>query len=220
MNSLDQMLQAACPTVMIPRYEELNLLDTDTHRFLVAHNGLFAEIKRPWLHAVFNVVDSPVPLPYGEAPRLFDIRIQRRALVRGLLHFIRRAKELSPLEHAAWLTYDPVEGAIHYCEPLVVSRSEGHIQYHRPEASPRHLPVVDMHSHGIFPAFFSKTDDEDDRTDDAKLAFVVGNLDSAEVSTRMRFVGLGISEDISKWVMALLHNENTSHNTDADFDHD
>ena len=40
-------------------------------------------------------------------------------------------------------------------------------------------------------AFFSGTDERDDRTDDAKLAFVVGNLDKPEVSVTMRFVGFG-----------------------------
>ncbi len=104
MNPLDATLQAACPTVMVPRYEELTLLNDDSHRFLIADDGLYAEVRRPWIHAILKVMESPIPLPYGQPPGLFDLNLHRRALVGGLQHFIRRAREVSPLEHAAWLT--------------------------------------------------------------------------------------------------------------------
>lgn len=220
MNPLDATLQAACPTVMVPRYEELTLLNDDSHRFLIAGDGLYAEVRRPWIHAILKVVESPIPLPYGPAPRLFNINLHRRALVGGLQHFIRRAREASPLEHAAWLTYDPVEGAVGYVEPEIISRSEGHIRYHRPDATPRCLPVVDVHSHGILPAFFSGTDERDDRTDDAKLAFVVGNLDKAEVTVTMRFVGFGLSLDLSEWAASILHNDPIANNTEMGAEND
>ena len=112
---------------------------------------------------------------------------------------------MSPLEHAAWLTFDPAQSAVGYIEPEVISRSADHIKYHRPDATVNCLPVVDAHSHGILPAFFSGTDEEDDRTDDAKLAFVVGNLDKPEVSIAMRFIGFGLSLDISDWAAGILY---------------
>ena len=63
MNALDLALQAACPAVMIPRYEPLALLTSDSHRFLIAGDGMYVEVRRPWLHAVLKVMDSPIPLP-------------------------------------------------------------------------------------------------------------------------------------------------------------
>lgn len=218
MNSLDKALQAACPCLMVPRYEPLQLLDGDGHRFLVGGGGVFVEVRRPWIHAILKVMDSPIPLPYGTPPDLFSIRLHGRALIGGLKHFVRRAQEVSPIEHAAWLTFDPSQGAMGYTEPEVVSRSADHIQYHRPDATPRCLPVVDCHSHGTTPAFFSGTDETDDATDDAKLAFVVGDLDKPSPSMVMRFVGFGLSVDLSDWVMGIWQNhgceENAAHDED------
>lgn len=222
MSALDKALQAACPCVMVPRYDDLALLSDDSHRFLIGGSALHVEVRRPWLHAILKVVDVPVPLPYGTPPSLFAIHLHQRALVGGLQHFIRRAREASPIEHAAWLTFDPTQGAVGYVEPEVISRSEGHIQYHRPDATPTCLPVVDCHSHGTAPAFFSATDERDDSTDDAKLAFVVGDLDKAVPSIKMRFVGFGLSVDLSAWCESICHNIDSSNEpaTDKDFDHD
>lgn len=214
MNVLDATLQAACPCVMCPRYEPLALLEDDSHRFLICGDGLHVEVKRPWLHAILKVMDSPIPLPYGQPPKLFSINIHRRALIDGLQHFIRRAREVSPLEHAAWLTFDPSQMAVGYVEPAVISRSGAHISYHRPDASLVCLPVVDCHSHGILDAFFSDEDEKDDRTDDAKLAFVVGNLDKPNVSVAMRFVGFGLSLDISNWIRGLMYADSIPNETE------
>ena len=207
MNALDKALQAACPCLMVPRYEPLALLQDDSHRFLIGGTGLFVEVRRPWLHAILKVTDSPIPLPYGTPPDLFSINLHGRALLGGLHHFVRRAREASPIEHAAWLTYDPIQGAVGYTEPEVISRSAGHIQYHRPDATPHCLPIVDCHSHGTSPAYFSGTDERDDATDDAKIAFVAGSLDQPNPSIAMRFVGFGLSVDMSDWLAQIWFND-------------
>jgi PRTRC genetic system protein A len=79
---------------------------------------------------------------------------------------------------------------------------------------------VDVHSHGILPAFFSGTDERDDRTDDAKLAFVVGNLDKTEVSVTMRFVGFGLTLELSEWAASILHNDGLPSNTEMGAEND
>ena len=83
MNALDKALQAACPCLMVPRYEPLALLQDDSHRFLIGGTGLFVEVRRPWLHAILKVTDSPIPLPYGTPPDLFSINLHGRALLGG-----------------------------------------------------------------------------------------------------------------------------------------
>lgn len=220
MNMLDATLQAACPCVMCPRYEPLALLEEDTHRFLICGDGLHVEVRRPWLHAILKVKDSPIPLPYGQPPKVFAINVLSRSLIGGLQHFIRRAREVSPIEHAAWLTFDPIQMGVGYVEPAVISQGAGHIRYHRPDATARCLPVVDCHSHGNLPqgAFFSDEDDTDDMIDDAKLAFVVGNLNKPEVSVVMRFVGFGLSLDLSDWLRALMYDGDMTAETELGSD--
>lgn len=209
MNTLDCVLQAACPCVMVPRYEPLSLLADDKHRFLAAGDGLYVEVRRPWIHAILKIIGSPISLPYGQPPSLFSINLHRRSLVSGLRHFIHRAREMSPIEHAAWLIYDSIQGAMGYIEPEVVSQGTAHIQYLRPDVTATSLPVVDCHSHGTLAADFSSVDEIDDKTDDAKLAFVVGNLDLAIPSVAMRFTGFGLAIDLSDWVSSILHTTET-----------
>lgn len=196
---------------MCPRFEPLALLETDSHRFLVCDDGLHVEVRRPWIHAILKVADAPSSLPYGPAPTRFSLQLRRQSLIGGLRHFIRQARDAAPMEHAAWLTLDSTLDApqrrMNYVEPAILSRGTAHITYQRPVVTPSCLPVVDCHSHGILPAFFSDTDDADDLSDDAKLAFVVGNLDRPAISVAMRFVGFGVSLDISDWIHGLLYAE-------------
>ena len=205
MNPLDSTIQNVCPTVMVPRHEALTLLDHDSHRYLIGNDGFFVEIRRPWIHAIIRLVDMPMSMPYGQPPVLFSLLFDRRALVTGLQQFIAQARSVAPLEHAAWLTFKPSTGELEYTEPAILNRSNGHIQYTRPEAMPDSLPMCDAHSHGSFHAYFSGVDQVDDLNDDAKLAFVVGNLDQPTPSVAMRFVGLGLSISLSEWIGALLY---------------
>jgi PRTRC genetic system protein A len=193
--------------MICPRYGAFATLQTDAHRFIVGGDGLYVEIRRAWLHAVLPISHTSAPLPYGRPPEMFVLKLHARQLVDGLRHFIARAGESSPQEHAAWLTFDPARELVGYVEPGVLSRSNSHVRYERPHAKPDALPVVDCHSHGEMGAFFSARDDQDDLGDDPKLAFVVGNLDEAEPSVSMRLVGLGINVDISEWVRAILYHE-------------
>ena len=205
--SLDAVLQTACPCVMVPRYEPLALLREDSHRFLAAGDGLYVEVRRPWVHAILRVVASPIPLPYGLPPPLFNIGVSQADL-RCLLHrFIEDARRACPQEVAAWVTFDPVGKRFGYEVPEVLSSGNEHIQYRRIDAGPNCLPMIDCHSHGVLPAFFSKTDNVDDLNDDAKLAVVVGNLDRQTPSVAMRFSGFGLTVDLSDWVTPLLYTD-------------
>jgi len=49
-NMLDAALQTACPTLMVPKYAELPAMDKPGQRFLSASDGLWIEIRRPWMH--------------------------------------------------------------------------------------------------------------------------------------------------------------------------
>ena len=67
---------------------------------------------------------------------------------------------------------------MNYVELAIFSRGTAHITTSTAPSSPRRAcRCVDCHNHGNSSRFFSDTDDADDLSDDAKLAFVVGNLD-------------------------------------------
>lgn len=85
MNKLDQNLQFLCPTVMVPRFEQLQPLDANGHRFLAAGDGLWIEVKRSWLNARMPIASSPLRLPYGMVEPVVDFRFGR-----GLLPLLER----------------------------------------------------------------------------------------------------------------------------------
>ena len=50
MDSRDVALQSVMPTVMVPRYSELEELATAGDRILMAANGVWLEVCRAWLY--------------------------------------------------------------------------------------------------------------------------------------------------------------------------
>ncbi len=207
LNRLDAILQGVCPTVMVPRREPLVSLTENGHRFLAAHDGLYAEIKRPWLHSIFRVAESAIPLPYGEVIPATHFSIYRRQLAESMDRFIEEAQQAFPNEHAAWLSFTDGEG-LRY-EPVKIETSgSGHIRYRRPAVSCGRVLAVDIHSHGRHPAFWSATDDLDDN-DDAKLAIVFGNLDAPQPSVKARLLALGAEMDFSELVDSIWDTQTT-----------
>ena len=66
-------------------------------------------------------------------------------------------------------------------------RSTAHgIEYRMPPLARDESIAVDLHTHGLLPAFWSATDDRDDRS--VKVAGVFGNLDREQPSAAFRLV--------------------------------
>lgn len=206
MNRLDSALQAELSAVMVPRYEPLSLLDSDGQRLLLAQDGIHCEIRRAWLHAILPDAKLTMRVPYGEVPDLLKIGVRSRDLVAHIARFIQEAKQRTHREHAAWMCFQPESQSLDYFAPTIESAGAAHIRYQRPSARPDYLPAIDCHSHALLPAFFSTTDDSDDAGDDAKLAFVVGNVDRAIPTVVMRLSAFGLVRDLSEWVVSLLNN--------------
>ena len=199
-NHLDEVLQTVCPTVMVPRYEALLPLESNGHRFLAAGDGLYAEIRRPWVRSVFRIAKSVTPLPYGKISASTHFSLDRGQFSELIGRFILEAREVSPKEHATWLSFEDGDGLAY--EPVAVeSSSSGHICYHRPDVTGKRVLAVDLHSHGRAPAFWSTTDNHDDN-DDAKLAIVFGNLDAPQPTVMARFLALGVTIDFSERMSA------------------
>lgn len=195
MNPHDAFFQKLVPTVMMPAQEELPPLEEAGHRFLAASDGLWVEIRRPWLHLIWPVAQqTAVAMPYGSLNRKCEIA---GGPVPALLleQFVRAACETPHTECAAWLVWDELQ-QVYRCQMVdVISAGSHHIHYNRPVLQEHEHLVVDMHSHAGIPAFFSPEDNEDD-AGEVKFSFVVGNCGDQSQSRVMRLCALGLLIDI------------------------
>lgn len=203
LSHLDAALLAACPLVAVPRHSPFESLTVPGHRVLCAANGTFVEICRPWLHAVIRIGDIGMPLPYGELTESIRLRFSKSAFAACVGRFAVEAAFLCPLEHAAWFGFSE-DRQFQYLSVEVLKAKDDFIQYERPNTAPGQVLAVDCHTHGADRAFFSETDDEDDRNDDVKLALVVGNLDQARPTVVMRLSAFGMHRDLTEWARQAL----------------
>ena len=68
----------------------------------------------------------------------------------------------------------------------------GHVKVNLPTLEEDEHMVMDLHSHGLTDAFFSRTDNKDDAEVRLKIAGVIGNLDKPEVTTSFRLCANGV----------------------------
>lgn len=180
----DALLQAHVPTVMVPRFCELRWpLDSNGHRYLVAEDGLWIEVKRPWLHLLWPIAPSPAPLPYGPLRDAMEFAFGWPALEILAAQFRLDAILALPNEHAAWLVWDETAQVLRYRSVFATSAGPAGIAFIRPILAPHEHLAVDLHSHGALSACFSATDDEDD-AGEVKLCVVLGNLDRPDAQTQ------------------------------------
>lgn len=204
MNRLDSLIQQMCPTVMVPSHEPLSALDSDAHRYLSAQDGLYLELWRPWLHLRQCVAPASMKLPYGSIEPCMNFAVHTSELVSALVAFIQYAQANREEEVASWFMFDPQTRRLEHVVPKTISSSAGHIKYERPSVSAERVPMLDCHSHGRIGAFFSREDDLDDLADDAKVSFVVGNLDEPTPSVACRLTAQGYIHDLTDWVFKLI----------------
>lgn len=190
----DALLQAHVPAVMVPRFTPLQYLGRSGHRYLIAQDGLWLEVRRPWLHLVWPVAPSAAPLPYGGVDERMDFEFEWDAFLSLLTQFYAAAFRALPNEHAAWFIWDEKDRALRYRAVFAKSASPGSLELQRPPLAPHEHLAVDVHSHGFIRACFSATDDMDD-AGEVKLSVVIGNLenpDNADEDVRLCAQGLFI----------------------------
>jgi PRTRC genetic system protein A len=185
----DKILQQQCPAMMVPRFGQFEPLTENGHRFLVASNGLWLEVTRPWLHLITHVAECDMPLPYGIMGADCEYRFDARALSQYQTRFVLDARAALPNECAACITFDDRNGELTYHLLESINATPGGVRYKRPMLAEHHWLILDMHSHGALPAFFSAQDDEDDQGE-VKLALVAGTVDK-EPSFAMRLCAMG-----------------------------
>lgn len=172
---LDTALAAASP--LVPNlYAGLPEVPEGQKQIVGAADGLYVRAATPALSVCARIADAK--LPY--APLVQSIRPKYGPIPLTLLHdFVEWAQISRNREIAAVIeTYGPG-----YClrrlEPT--SASGAHITYDDTQVEDDAL-VVDLHSHGKMPAFFSSTDDESDLSRRGPyIAAVVGECGTRDI---------------------------------------
>lgn len=191
MDSRDVALQSVMPTVMVPRYSELKELATAGDRILMAANGVWLEVCRAWLYArVLVAKPSIIPVPYGQVSEVMRFGFGKlpKAMV---AQFIGQARARCPNECAAWVVWNQRTNEWRLMMLEETSVGPGHVNVNLPTLEEDEHMVMDLHSHGLTEAFFSRTDNKDDRGA-TKIAGVIGNLDKPEVTASFRLCANGV----------------------------
>jgi len=190
-DSRDVALQSVMTTVMVPRYAELEELDMPGNRILMAENGVWLEVCRAWLYARIPVsLPLRIPVPYGVIYE--ELRFSFGKLPKAMVaQFIEQARVRSPNECAAWGVWNQRTDS--WTLLMLEERSVGtdHIEVNLPTLEEGEHRVMDLHSHGLHDAFFSREDNQDDRGE-TKIAGVIGNLDKPEVTASFRLCANGV----------------------------
>lgn len=182
----DEALQRACPVIAAPLFGALPAMGNG-QRIIVAGNGIFVQVKRDWLDCVERLggMDATMPLPYGKITPI--VRFAFGTIPIALLDgFIASGRAALPNEIAGGVIYSVAQATLRLAiyEPL---HSTAHgIEYRMPPLARDESIAVDLHTHGRLPAFWSATDDLDDRS--VKVAGVFGDLDGERPSAAFRLV--------------------------------
>jgi PRTRC genetic system protein A len=191
----DGALQRACPVIAAPLFGALPAMENG-QRIIVASNGVFVQVKRDWLDCVERLggMDAAMPLPYGRIAPI--VRFAFGTIPIALLDgFIASGRAALPNEIAGGLIYSAAQSALRLAiyEPL---NSTAHgIEYRMPALARDESIAVDLHTHGRLPAFWSATDDMDDRS--VKVAGVFGTLDGERPSAAFRLVLNGMYRQLA-----------------------
>lgn len=198
---LDALLYDQTPVECVPRHGAFRRLTIDGHRYLVATDGLWLEVHRPWPRLLWPIgTTSPENLvsthatPFGTLKPSVEIIFGKipHHLIRS---FAERGRTSCPNERGAWLSWEHghegTEGRLVWSEPVDSVGTPGALHYARPEHTADLSPCIDLHTHGTAPAFFSATDDQDD-AHDVKIAIVIGNLDRPIPTIAARLCCLGV----------------------------
>lgn len=194
---LDAKLWESAPTVTVPKYSQFQPLLEVGHRFLATAEGLFIEVRRPWLHFIQPVAplqENAPKIPYGIVAKKVELAFERLG---NTFPFIRQfadaARQALPNEHAAWIIWDDKKKELAYRDLSISETSPGKIKFDRPQLAEHESLAIDVHSHGGAPAFFSATDDQDD-AGEVKISCVLGDLsDGQPPSILFRICVLGMT---------------------------
>lgn len=195
---IDRALLLQNPVLPMPHRGHLPKLEPGERRYVIARDGLYVQAKTLALEVCVALAHTPA-LPFGPLE-------SKLTLAGGLLSrecFKRMCSEAaaqSPQEWAALVHWDIEHQCYEFNTVASLHHSEAHFAYDSASREESRL-VLDVHSHGSGPAFFSATDDASDRYG-VYFATVLGRCDAPEhieVRTRLVIDGLRIPLQWHPW---------------------
>ncbi len=192
---MDQALLKAAPVAVVPAKSEFFPLQENGHRFLLAGDGLYLEVRRPWLHFIRIIAEHHpgVRIPFGRINQTVTLAFGGLGnAIAQMREFADAARQQAPAEHAALIAWDNQEKALKLLWPEPIEAPTAtRILYQQPLLAEHESIAIDLHSHGHGPAGFSSVDDADD-AGSVKIAGVFGNLDQPVPSVAFRLCVLGL----------------------------
>lgn len=173
---MDRLLAMDLPVMTMPHDNEAFVpLEESGHRLVLAGNGLFKEIRRPWIYVRFQL--AKFSTPFGEATEVIETAVKISKA--HLKTFLAQAHREAPLETAGWLVWSEQTEEVSYRELVADKATYSKLTVQRPELAIHEHLVLDLHSHHVMKPNFSGTDDKDDRASGwVTLSGVVGNIDT------------------------------------------
>lgn len=188
---MDEIIQRQFPTVMAPRFTELEPMIATGERFVLASDRVALEVSRPWLHAVCGISGNfKRTTPYG-AGLPDGMTLRCGPIPKSLLdQFLDQARTAYPLETAAWIVWSEITLAFSYVPLHIIAATIERVEFERPLLPGGIHLVMDIHSHGQYSAFFSTQDDLDDK-DQLCISAVVGKVNDRKPVILARLSMLG-----------------------------
>lgn len=186
MNNVDKAIAEVFPLVPAPKMEPLDARVGSGTRFIVGSNGLAREVMLPFLRVVHMVTafGPHLNLPYGAVEPVAEMWFEGipRELIR---EFKQAAVDALPNEVAGAFIWDECSNDFRFAKRETITANGGYVSYREVKPGPGEHLVVDVHSHAAHPAFFSSTDDKDDK-DSMRFSLVLGNVDTPNVTSAFR----------------------------------
>ena len=108
MHPNDIFIQQNFPTVVYPKFGPHDSLEQTGHRFLLGTNGLWLELRRPWLYVVRRIAETSYPqIPYGRVQEELDLPLLPTSVIN---QFAQAWKDVLPNESAASIFLNQVTG--------------------------------------------------------------------------------------------------------------
>jgi PRTRC genetic system protein A len=196
MDKRDIALQLSCPVTSVPMFSDFAPLERNGERIALAANGTFLEVCRPWVRIITQVGPAlATTVPFGELKE--SVEYKAGLLPRALLEqFVEWARQSSEVEIGGIITWNENTGEYALLRSKANHATSGSLDYELPQLEAGAHIIVDCHSHSHHPAFFSGTDNEDDKHA-VKFAFVVGNCNNDKPTTTARLCVRGVFKEIA-----------------------
>lgn len=188
--NMDQAILMAFPLLVVPRLGAIPTAENSGVRFVVGRAGIWREVNLPWVRARHLIADAQMELPYGDTSEGVEL-LCGDIPTAAIKQFHEEAKAAAPTEIAAAILWNEETGGWRYARRPALSAGVDHILFKEVAIGEGEHLVVDVHSHGHHPAFFSPMDDADDHGT-MRLSLVLGDLHQDTPSSAMRLCLAGL----------------------------